>query len=115
VPYPAQLIGHIGPPLVLTVAGIALFRRSRTPGSALVAIGFAASLLAGIAHEFANYKLAYIYQAGRPLTVAELRLYGWCFLLDIYGSPTALCGAGAGLLWHVLGRAASPNNRWRGP
>jgi hypothetical protein len=102
----------MGPWLILTVCGVILLRRHRTSALALMAIGFAAALLAGVSGLVANYGLARLYQNG-SMTAATVKPYGIALLFALYGRPEgALLGA-LGLLWHVLG--ASPNNRWRGP
>jgi hypothetical protein len=102
----------MGPWLILSVCGVLLFRRSRTPALALMVIGFAVALLAGVAQFVSNYGLSRLYQNG-SMTAAAVKPYGLALLFALYGRPGGALVGALGLLWHVCG--ASPNNRWRGP
>ena len=105
----------LGPALIFSACGIILFRRHRTPALALVAIGFTATLLAGVGHFIAYYEFSRLYQSTGTLTATDVKPYGWTFVLARYGSIGGPWVAALGLLWHALRPGASPNNRWRGP
>ena len=92
----------IVPSLLLTVSGITLFRRDRTPASALVAIGFAAVLFAGISQAIAYYELSQLYNGSRTLSAADVKPYGWALMLARWGRFGGAWVAGVGFLWHVL-------------
>ena len=105
--YSALLIWFVGPSLLLTASGVVLFRRSRTLPSALVALGFTAALIGGLANAFANYLAAY--HSSPSLAGA---IPGWVWTLAGLGSYGGMWMASLGLFWEVLGArgAASPNN-----
>lgn len=108
--YSALLLWFVGPSVLFTASGVVLFRRNRTLTSALVALGFAAVLIGGMANALTNY-LA-IYHSRAPLAAA---VPGWVWTLAGLGSYGGMWIASLGLLWEVLGSrgAASPNDRWR--
>lgn len=110
--YSALLVWFVGPSFLLTASGVVLFRRKRTLASAMVALGFVAVLIGGIANAFANY-LA-VYHSSSSIAGA---VPGWVWALAGLGSYGGMWIASLGLLWQVLGMpgAASPNDRWRGP
>ena len=60
VPYSVLLVWLVGPALVLTIFGVVLFRRYRTPPSALVALGFAAVFVSGIVNVMISYEVSHI-------------------------------------------------------
>ena len=110
--YSALLLWFVGPSVLFTASGVVLFRRNRTLTSALVALGFAAVLIGGMANALTNY-LA-VYHSRAPLAAA---LPGWVWTLAGLGSYGGMWIASLGLLWEVLGNrgAASPDNRSRVP
>ena len=105
----------MGPWLILSVCGVILFRRDRTPGSTLMLIGFTVALVAGIAQFVAYYEFSRRYQTTGSLTAADLMPYRSALVFARYGGPGGPLIGAVGLLWHVLSHSASPNNRWRGP
>jgi hypothetical protein len=115
VSYFSQQDWLMGPWLVLAVCGVILFRRHRTAALALMVIGFSAALVAGIAQFVAYYELSHLYQTSRLLTAADVKPYGWTFVLARYGSLGGPWIAALGLLWHVLRHGPSPNNRLERP
>jgi hypothetical protein len=117
VTYSALLVLLIGPSLVLTVFGILLFKRNRSLASALVALGFGAALISGIANAFASYDVSYVYRTSGALAAADVRFHGWVWNLARFSGIGGMWVASLSLLWHMMGSrgGASPNNRWRGP
>jgi hypothetical protein len=116
------IVWLIGPALILTVFGILLFRRSRTLASALVALGFAAVFISGIANALVSYEVSHIYYGSgsaseKALTAVSVDLHGWFWLVARLFGPAGMWVASLSLLWHMLNTrgTASPNNRWRGP
>jgi hypothetical protein len=113
------LVWLVGPALVLTIFGVALFRRYRTLPSALVALGFAAVFLSGIVNVMISYDVSHIYgySSDRALAVVSVQLHGALWLLARLCGPVGMWVASLSLLWHMFGTraTASPNNRWRGP
>jgi hypothetical protein len=112
VAYSALLVWFVGPSVVFTVAGVVIFRRNRTLASALVALGFVAVLIGGIANALTNYLAIY-----RSAASAAAAVPGWVWTLTGLCSYGGMWIAALGLLWEVLGTrgAASPDNRRRGP
>ena len=78
-------------------------------------LGFAAALIGAIANAFANYKVSYLYSPSGALAAADVKFYGWTFLLARMASTGGMWVGAVGLLWHVLSGDASPNNRSSGP
>jgi hypothetical protein len=117
VAYSAVVVWLIGPFLVLTAFGVALFRRDRTLAAALIVLGFAAALIGGIANALATYEMSYVYRSSGALAAADVRFHGWVWSLARFGGTGGMWVASLSLLWHLLGArgAPSPNNRWRGP
>jgi hypothetical protein len=114
VSYFSQQDWLMGPWLILAVCGVILFRRHRSPASAVMVIGFTVALLAGIAQFVTYYEFSRLYQASGSLTAADVKPYGFTFVLALYGRLGGPLVGAAGLLWHVLG--ASPNNQvWTPP
>jgi hypothetical protein len=111
VAYAALLVWFVGPSVLLTVSGVLIFRRNRTAASALVAFGFAAVLIGGMANALTNYSA--IYRSAASLAAA---VPGWVWPLAGFCSYGGLWLASIGLLWEVLGtrRSAATGNRWRG-
>ena len=107
--YSAFLVWFVGPSVLLTASGVLLFRRNRTLASALVAIGFVAVLIGGMANALTNY-LA-IYHSSTSLGAVPR----WIWTLAGLGSYGCMWIASLGLLWEVSGtrRAATPNARCR--
>ena len=118
VPYSVLLVWLVGPALVLTIFGVALFRRYRTLPSALVALGFAAVFVSGIVNVMISYDVSHIdYSSNRELAVVSVQLHGLVWILARLCGPLGMWVASLSLLWHLFSTrgAASPNNRWRGP
>ena len=118
VPYSVLLVWLVGPALVLTIFGVALFRRYRTLPSALVALGFAAVFVSGIVNVMISYDVSHIdYSSNRGLAVVSVQLHGLVWILARFCGPLGMWVASLSLLWHLFSTrgAASPNNRWRGP
>lgn len=109
--YAAFLVWFVGPSVVFTAAGVVIFRRNRTPASALVALGFTAVLIGAVANALTNYWAVY-HSASAAAAVPR-----WVWTLTGLCSYGGMWIASLGLLWEVLGRrgAASPGNRWGGP
>lgn len=107
----------IGPAVVFTVAGFALFRRDRALASVFVVIGFVAVLISQTAGHFASYEVSYVYRSSGALAAPNVRFDGWLWTFARFAGPVGMWLASIGLLWHVLSSAAiaSPNNPWRGP
>ena len=110
--YAALLVWFVGPSVLLAVSGVLIFRRNRTLASALVALGFAAVLIGGIANALTNY--AAIYRSAAPVAAA---VPGWLWPLAGLCSYGGMWLGSLGLLWEVLGTrgAAPPGSRWRSP
>jgi hypothetical protein len=119
VPYSVLLVWLVGPALVLTVFGVVLFRRYATVASALVALGFAAVFVSGIANAWISYEVSHIsgYSSNRALALVSVQLHGPAWTLARLCGPLGMWVASLSLLWHMFSTrgAASPNNRWRGP
>jgi membrane-bound metal-dependent hydrolase YbcI (DUF457 family) len=119
VPYPMLLVWLVGPAVVLTIFGVALFRRYRTLPSALVALGFAAVFVSGIVNVMISYDVSHIYgySSNRALAVVSVQLHGPVWILARLCGPFGMWVASLSLLWHMFSTrgTASPNNRWRGP
>ena len=119
VPYPMLLVWLVGPALVLTIFGVALFRRCRTLASALVMLGFAAVFVSGMFNVMISHEVSHIYGYSSNLALAavSVHLYGPAWALARLLGPLGMWTASLSLLWHVFSTrgAASPNNRWRGP
>ena len=119
VPYPVLLVWLVGPALVLTIFGGALFRRYRTLPSALVSLGFAAVFVSGLVNVMVSYDVSHIYgySSDRALAVVSVQLHGPVWILARLCGPLGMWVASLSLLWHMFStrRAASSNNRWRSP
>ena len=118
VSYPVLLGWLIGPTLALTAFGVDLFKRDRTLASALVALGFGAAALGGIANALYSYDVSFMYGGmDRTLFAMSVELHGGAWILTRLLGPGGMWLASLSLLWAVFDRrgAASPNNRWRGP
>jgi hypothetical protein len=117
--YPMLLAWLVGPALILTIFGVALFKRYRTLPSAFVALGFAAVFISGIVNVMISYDVSHIYgySSDRALAVVSVQLHGPLWILARLCGPVGMWVASLSLLWHMFstGGAASPNNRWRGP
>jgi hypothetical protein len=104
---------------VLTIFGTVLFRRNRTLATALVALGFAATFVSGIANVVVSYKVAQmqanISQRAHPGFIVYAFHSGLWTMSRLCG-PIGMWMASLSLLWHMLEtrRAGSTNNRWRG-
>ena len=85
------------PYAVLTVAGVLLWKRSRSVAAFLVALGFAAALLGQVAGFFVNVELS---AAMRNRGVVGLHLHGLPWLAHYLGIG-GIWVAAVGLLWHV--------------
>ena len=112
VPYPVLLVWLVGPALVLTIFGVALYRRYRTLPTALVALGFAAVFVSGIFNVMISHEVSHIYgySSNLALSAVSVQLYGPAWLLARFCGPVGMWLASLSLLWHMLSTrgAASP-------
>ena len=119
VPYSVLLVWLVGPALVLTIFGVTLYRRNRTPPTALVAVGFAAVFVSGMFNVMISHEVSHIYgySSNLALSAISVQLYGPAWVLARLLGPLGMWVASLSLLWHMFSTrsAASPNNRWRGP
>ena len=116
--YSVLLVWLLGPALVLAVFGIILFTRKRTFASALVALGFGAVVIGGIANALLSYDVSFMYGGmDRAVFAVAVQLHGLSWALTRLCGPAGMWVASLSLLWQVLDSwgTASPNNRWRGP
>jgi hypothetical protein len=115
VPYSVLLVWLVGPALVLTIFGIALFRRYRTVSSALVALGFAAVFLSGIVNVIISYDVSHIYgySSSHEPAVVSVQLHGPLWILARLCGPLGMWMASLSLLWHMFSTrgVASSDNR----
>ena len=104
VPYSVLLVWLVGPALLLTIFGIALFRRYRTLPSALVALGFAAVFLSGIVNVMISYDVSHIYgySSSHELAVVSVQLHGPLWILARLCGPLGMWMASLSLLWHMF-------------
>jgi len=109
------LVWLVGPALILTIFGVALFRRYRTVPSALVALGFAAVLVSGLVNVMISYDVSHIYgySSDRALAVVSVQLHGPLWILARLCGPLGMWVASLSLLWHMFSTrdAASPDHR----
>ena len=116
--YSVLLVWLLGPSLVLTVFGVILFARKRTLATALVALGFGAVVIGGIANALLSYDVAFMYGGmDKAVFAVAVQLRGLPWVLARLCGPAGMWVASLSLLWQMIDSrgAASPNNRWRGP
>lgn len=115
VPYSVLLVWLVGPAFILTVFGIALFRRYRTLPTALVALGFASVLVSGIFNISISYDVSHIYgySSDRALAAVIVQLHGPAWILGRLCGPLGMWVGSLSLLWHIFSTrgTASPNDR----
>lgn len=97
--YSALLVWFVGPSVLLAVSGVLIFRSNRSFASGLVALGFAAVLIGGVANALANYSAVY-----RSVAAA---VPGWVWTLAGLCSYGGMWLASLGLLWEVLHKRAA--------
>jgi len=117
VSYSVLLVWLLGPALVLTVFGVTQFTRKRTLASALVAVGFAAVVIGGIANALLSYDVSFMYGGmDKAVLAVAVQLHGPAWVLARLCGPAGMWVASLSLLWQTIESrgAASPNNRWRG-
>jgi len=118
VPYSVLLVWLVGPALVLTIFGAALFRRYRTLPTVLVALGFAAVFVSGIVNVMISYDVSHIYgySSDHALAVVVVQLHGPLWILARLCGPLGMWVGSLSLLWHMFGTrgATSPDGRWSG-
>jgi hypothetical protein len=114
VPYSVLIVWPVGPALVLTMFGVALFKRYRTLPSALVALGFAAVLVSGIFNVGISYDVPQIHGSSpnQALAFVSVQLHGPAWILARLCGPFGMWTASLSLLWHIFSTrgAASPND-----
>jgi hypothetical protein len=120
LPHPALFVWLIGPALVLTVFGAVLFRQNRTLATALVALGFAAAFVSGIANVAVSYQVAQMQASISQRAHSGLSVYVFhsgLWTMSRLCGPIGMWVASLSLLWHMFETrgAASTHNRWRGP
>jgi hypothetical protein len=111
VPYSVLLVWLVGPALILTMFGVALFRRYGTVPSALVAIGFAAVFVSGLVNLLISYDVSHIYgySSNRALAAVSVQLHGPVWVLARLCGPLGMWTASLSLLWHMFStRRATP-------
>ena len=116
----ALLVWLIGPAFLLAVFGSVLFGRNRTLASGLVALGFTAVFVSGIANAVVSYQVSHIQATVSQRAHAGFSivlLHGGLWNLVSWCGPIGLWVASLSLLWHMFETrgVASPDNRWRRP
>lgn len=104
VPYSVLLVWLVGPALVLTIFGVALYRRYRTVPAALVALGFAAVFVSGMINVMISYDVAHIYgySSNVALAAVSVQLHGPLWVLARLFGPLGMWLASLSLLWHIF-------------
>ena len=97
------------PLAVLTVAGVLLFRRWRSAATAMVALGFAATLIGQVVALYESFKLSAAMQELKPVVDTHrntLFLVAHFHAVPVLTHHVAVFGlslAAVGLLWHANG------------
>jgi hypothetical protein len=118
VSYSVLLVWLIGPALVLAVFGIILFTRKRTLASALVALGFCAVVIGGIANALLSYDVSFMYGGmDKAVFAVAVQLDGLRWALARLCGPAGMWIASLSLLWQIIDSrdAVSPDSRGRAP
>jgi hypothetical protein len=111
----AWILSSVVPFALLAVAGFLLWRRNHSVAAAVVAVGFAVSLLAqvvGYLVEFNTSIMTRAYKDDGSFTLVPAHTFPH---LAHYSSLVGFWVGALGLVWLATSISPSPNNRRRGP